>query len=169
MRIGLLSDTHIPEACKELWTQVARAFKGVDLIIHAGDTIELGVLDWLESIAPVLAAEGNHDYYLPEDPRLKPTHVLKINGFRLGAIHLFSPDYEPVTKLIDFCFRQPLDIVVFGDTHWEVVERKEGILFVNPGSPTYPRNMSTRLGTVGILEITNGNARAEIIDLRNIL
>ena len=50
--IGLISDTHIPEACKSLWPEVIRIFKEVDLILHAGDMHDLSVLKELEEIFP---------------------------------------------------------------------------------------------------------------------
>ena len=173
MKLGLISDTHIPEACKldsdfatkELKPQLEKAFQDVDLILHAGDIITLEVLDWLESIAHVLSARGNHDTHLPEDPRLKDTHILNYNGFRLGLVHAFDPYAESLPRHISFCFNDSLDIVVFGDTHFEMVEERDGVLMVNPGSPTYPRNMSTRLGTVGILEIVPGKTEAHIVQL----
>jgi len=55
MRIGLISDTHIPTATKELWPQIYEAFRGVDLIMHAGDLMVPEVIDWLEEVAPVMA------------------------------------------------------------------------------------------------------------------
>ncbi len=57
MLIGLISDTHIPWAVKELPPEVGEAFRGVDLILHAGDIYSHAVLDELERIAPVLAAK----------------------------------------------------------------------------------------------------------------
>ena len=59
MRIGLISDTHIPESRKDLWPQVFEAFQGVDMIMHAGDVHEFYVLDELERVAPVISARGN--------------------------------------------------------------------------------------------------------------
>ena len=59
LRIGLISDTHIPEARKTLWPQVFDAFADVDMIFHAGDVHEFHVLDALEEVAPVYAARGN--------------------------------------------------------------------------------------------------------------
>ncbi len=56
-RIGIIGDTHIPGSIPELWPEVRDAFKGVDLILHAGDLESPRVLDWLEEIAPVYAAE----------------------------------------------------------------------------------------------------------------
>ena len=85
MRIGLISDTHIPVAVKHLWPQVYEAFLGVDLIMHGGDLMVTDVLDWLEEIAPVMAVEGNGDYtgfersVRPTDPRLSEAKVLSLN------------------------------------------------------------------------------------------
>ena len=56
MKIGLISDTHIPEAMPELPNQVRTVFDDTDLILHAGDLHCLEVLDWLGEIAPVLGS-----------------------------------------------------------------------------------------------------------------
>ena len=61
MRVGLISDTHIPEARDELWPQVFDEFDGVDCILHAGDIYDITVIDQLSEIAPVYAARGNGD------------------------------------------------------------------------------------------------------------
>ena len=60
-RLGLIADTHIPEARAQLWPQVFDAFAGCDAILHAGDIHELWLLDQLERVAPVFAARGNGD------------------------------------------------------------------------------------------------------------
>ena len=59
------------------------------------------------------------------------------------------------------------EVVVFGDSHKELIATHEGILFVNPGSPTYPavKNRAGDLGTVAILSISQSKASAEIIYL----
>ena len=61
MRIGLISDTHIPTAGRDLWPQVYDALRGVDLIMHAGDLHDPVVLDWLPALAAVrlAAARGS--------------------------------------------------------------------------------------------------------------
>ena len=61
MNIGLISDTHIPEAMPELPVQIRQVFADTEIILHAGDLHCLAVLDWVEEIAPVLAARGNGD------------------------------------------------------------------------------------------------------------
>ena len=61
MIIGLLSDTHIPEAASELPSELYKSFENVDLILHGGDMHVIDVLDWLEPLAPVLGAKGYGD------------------------------------------------------------------------------------------------------------
>ena len=167
MRIGLIADTHIPTDAKILPPHVKHAFKGVDLILHAGDIYLPRVLDELETMAPVLAARGNGDGEFPEDRRLKDSHVLDVAGFRLGLTHgMVYPELEPCSfyKTMEREFGRPMDIVVFGDTHVALVERYKGVLLVNPGSPTVPNGLF-KLGTVGLLEIMEGQAEAHIIQL----
>ena len=90
MNIGLIADSHIPEAMLVLPDQVRHIFTGVDLILHAGDLHCLDVLDWLEDIAPVLAARGNGDNgsggrpVVPDDPRLDDAQVVTSRDGRSG-------------------------------------------------------------------------------------
>jgi len=58
MNIGLISDTHIPEAMPELPAQIRQVFADTEIILHAGDLHCLTVLDWLEEIAPVPQQRG---------------------------------------------------------------------------------------------------------------
>ena len=59
MRIGLISDTHVPEAGKQLPGEVFDLLAGVDMVMHGGDMHIIDVLDWLERIAPVIGARGS--------------------------------------------------------------------------------------------------------------
>ncbi|MFH1383064.1 MAG: metallophosphoesterase family protein [Chloroflexota bacterium] len=168
--IGLVSDTHLWLTDKELPHQVAETLSGVDLILHAGDIFVLPVLDWLEKIAPVLAARGNNDWHLPPDPRLDEHQLLKVEGLRVGLAHMRDlPDrlpHYPLAKIMRQEFGGAVDVFVFGDTHVAMVERHDGVLLVNPGSPTFPNNMDRCLGTVGRLDIESGQATARIIQLK---
>lgn len=174
IRVGLISDTHIPEAGDALPKDVFRLFQGVDLILHAGDIHVLPVLDWLEAIAPVYGVRGNGDDggsgrpLVPDDPRLLETQVLEIGGLRIGMLHTFPWYMEYPHSLQEGMLRrfgQAVDVVVHGDTHVAEVEHREGLLLVNPGSPTLPNNLTRRAGTVGILEITGGHAEARLFQL----
>jgi len=174
-RIGLISDTHIPEAGKALPEEIREAFGDVDLTLHGGDLHVLAVLDWLEDISPVRAVRGNGDDGMggrppvPEDPTLQPTQLIDVGGLRLGMVHgMPLPDEMPWTSLektMDRLFGGSVDVIVFGDTHVEYIGRHNGVLLVNPGSPTLPHNVTDHLGTVGILEINNGRAIAGIVPL----
>ncbi|MFC1985053.1 metallophosphoesterase family protein [Chloroflexota bacterium] len=164
MRVGLIADTHILQDGVELPCQVAEIFQGVNLILHAGDLILLSVLDWLEKIAPVLAVRGNGDSGLPSDPRLAETRTLTIFGKRIGLCHNLDTrsDLQSVMKRY---FDGVVDVIVFGDTHVAGIETREGVLVVNPGSPSIPRGLVGVPGTVGLLDIIDDAVEARIIQL----
>ncbi len=175
-RIGLISDTHIPEARGALWRQVFEAFEGVDLILHAGDVHEYHVLDALEEVAPVIAARGNGEDgsagrpVQPEDPRVKYAWLLEIEGAWVGLTHYVPvPERPPEMTLARWIERffpeRTPDIIVSGDTHRECIATIGGVLCVNPGSPTYPHHYDTQLGTIGFLELGDGPPRASIWQL----
>ncbi len=168
-RIGLISDTHIPEARDSLWPQIYDAFAGVDMIFHAGDIHELYVLDELETIAPVWAARGNGEDgsggrpVQPEDPRVKYAWTLDIEGLVVGLTHYVPvperpPNFTMAHWLERFFPDHRPDVIVSGDTHREAIAWVDGIYCVNPGSPTYPHNYDTQLGTIGFLDIDDGEA-----------
>jgi len=167
MLIGILADTHIPREVKALPPQVKEVFKGVELIVHAGDICQLSLLDELGEIAPVLAARGNEDKGLPPDPRLKENHLLHIQGLKIGLTHSVEypePSYYPLEKAMERDFGGMVDILIFGDTHIELVEWHKGILLINPGSPTLPHGLRG-LGTVALLELTNAKPQVDILKL----
>ena len=173
LRIGLISDTHIPEARATLWPQVFDAFDGVDRIFHAGDIHDLSVLDQLEEVAPVWSARGNGEDgsggrpVQPEDPRVKYAWQLELEGLSVGLTHYVPVPERPPTFTMQrwverfFPDKKP-DVIVSGDTHREAIEWVDGIYCVNPGSPTYPHNYDTQFGTIGFLELADGKAQASI-------
>jgi putative phosphoesterase len=164
MRIGLISDTHIPDVAPSIPHQVVEVFSGVDLILHTGDIFVASVLDELQSIAPVLAARGDDDYGIFDD-RIDNVQQLTFDGLHLYAIH--SSRYwarSIILKPEDHNLENAPDIVVHGHTHRETVERMGESLLVSPGSATFPE-YQLRLGTVALLTIENGRADARIIRL----
>ena len=84
--IGVISDTHIPTRGTMLPKTVLSAFENVDYIIHAGDLVELTVIDELEQIAPVLAVQGNMDT-LSTKNALPKINQLKIMNWTIGVTH----------------------------------------------------------------------------------
>jgi putative phosphoesterase len=177
MRIGLISDTHIPEACEHLPARVFEVFRGVDLVMHAGDVYVNRVLDELATIAPVIAAIGNgdegldgHRHRLEPEERVRQAHLYEIAGLRIGLAHaLPTPDEtseEVFIRAMGEHFGGPVDILVMGHSHLEGVTRFGGTLVINPGSATLPRNLVDVPGTVGILEISaDGAIATQIISL----
>jgi len=175
-RIGLIGDTHYPEA-GPLWDEAYDALRGVDMILHAGDLHALDVLDWLEQRcgAPVIGVRGNGDDggggrpVCPDDGRLKPVQTLDVEGVRIGLVHDATlpewPPHRTLESIMEHHFGGRVDVLVHGDTHVTQVEEMRGVLLVNPGSPTFPRNLTRRLGTVGFLELHAGSARAWIHQL----
>lgn len=167
MRIGLLSDSHVPDVVEELpMPELRKAFEGVELVLHAGDIYFTSVLDDLATIAPVLAALGDDDSVatMDLDRRIQSKHVLTLEGHRLWLVHqrpygLGQPTFSPAVKAEELP-----NIVVFGHEHRTAVERSHGILFVNPGSPTF-LNYQQGLGTVGILEVRDGRMDVKIVHL----
>ena len=164
MKIGLIADTHLPVVAKVIPPQVARVFESVDLILHAGDIQWSPALDLLEEIAPVLAAKGNNDYF--EDPRMKPIQLLEIGGLKVASIHVFDYPSHRLAYYEQYVFQSKVDVVVYGDTHVPELFHQDGVVLVNPGSPTSPGpNMRLGLGHVGILEISEGQVDARVISL----
>ena len=164
MRIGLISDTHIPDVAKSVPAQVLEVFRGVDLILHAGDLYDVSVLDELQTIAPVLAARGDDDYAV-RDERVQEVQQLVIDGLFLYLIH---SSQHWAKELIENPEKHDLDrtpdVVIFGHTHRDTVLKIGDSLLVNPGSATCPQYQN-RLGTVAILDITEGKAEARIVQL----
>jgi predicted phosphodiesterase len=198
LRLGLVADTHIPEARAQLWPQVFAAFAGCDAILHAGDIHELWLLDQLEQVAPVFAARGNGDegfggrVRARPDPRVHDTWILELGGaasarppgpqgppvppgVRAGIIHdLTIPEVPPHLTVENVTRRrfgaepgtsEALRVIVYGDTHVPRMDLIGQTLCLNPGSPTYPRNLETQLGTIGFLELGAEGVRASICQL----
>ena len=183
MKIGIISDTHSAGSGRDLPTAVFDALQGCDLLLHCGDLECIGVLDYLEELAPVLAVRGYEDPVEPGDRLANVSRIVEVAGVRIGMVHdiqwptpsiATTPDGTglvwPESGLKDLLgkkFRGEVDVVVFGDTHEEMVERREGVLFVNPGSPTYPgrRHAPGSLGTVAVLDIKDDEIAATIVDL----
>jgi len=149
MKIGVISDTHIPERALDLPKEIYAAFKDCELILHAGDLISIDVLKSLEKICPVTAVVGNMDS--PEVRiRLKEKEIISVGNFKIGLIH----GKGHPKNLLDFikgAFNDKLDAVVFGHSHTPLNEKKEGVLYFNPGSPT--DTLFSPCRSYGILEI----------------
>jgi putative phosphoesterase len=147
--VGVISDTHgllRPEAIRRL---------RVSLIIHAGDVGTPVLLESLKNIAPVIAVRGNTD----RDGwvcRLPATEVVEIGGVSLYVLHDLSMlDLNPAAS--------GFSAVINGHTHEPAIERKNNVLFLNPGSAG-PKRFTLPV-SVALLRIKNNSLKAELVNL----
>jgi len=159
MRIGVLSDTHIPRTAEWLPKKVCEDLKNVDLILHAGDLAEIHVLERLNELAPTKAVCGNMDDMVVQ--RALPfKDIIEAGRFKIGLIHGYGPSVGLINRIgKEF---DNVDAIVFGHSHSPVNETKNGILFFNPGSPT--DKIYARRNSYGILEV-NDDIKGKIIKL----
>ena len=160
MLIGLISDTHIPDRAKVLPQKVLDAFDDVDLILHAGDLTSPRVIEELESLAPVMAVQGNMDRVNGID--LLRAKVIEAEGLKIGIVHGEVYPRADSDQLLYLAKELNVDILVSGHSHQPKIEQKEGILLLNPGSPIVPR-LADR--TVMLLEIDNRQVDVEIVKI----
>lgn len=160
MLIGLISDTHIPDRAKQLPQNVLDAFKDVDMIIHAGDLTSLDVIEELETIAPVMAVQGNMDR--SNGINLPKAKKLEVEGLKIGIAHGEVYPRADTQQLVYLAKELDVDILVTGHSHQPKIEKTEGVLLINPGSPIVPR-LADR--TVMLLEINNKEVDVEIVKI----
>ncbi len=159
MKIGVISDTHIPGTAAALPPAVFELFKGVDLILHAGDIVEQSVLDELSVLAPVEAVAGNMDG--PElHLKLPAKKILRLGDYTCGLIHgKFKIDIQKEMIMKEF---SGVDLIVYGHSHTPFWGSMNGVYLLNPGSPTDKRHAP--YNSVALLHVTS-ELRAEIIRL----
>jgi hypothetical protein len=148
--IGLISDTH-----GLLRPEAMAALAGVDLIIHAGDIGKPAILVDLKKIAPMAAIKGNNDKGDWAE-RLPECRSVRAGQHRLYVIHnVHELGFDPAAR--------KYRAVISGHSHRPGIAEKDGVLFVNPGSPG-PRRFKLPLA-VGKIFVDGPEVRAEIIEL----
>ncbi len=149
--VGVISDTH-----GLLQPAAVEAFKGADLIIHAGDIGKSEIIRDLQAVAPVEAVKGNMDtddwaHKLPE------TRLIKLGSVLLYVIHdVFKINIKPAEAKIG--------AVIHGHTHKpSSIEDQNGVLFLNPGSATHPR--FTTPASVALVHVKGNSLASQFIEL----
>lgn len=158
MRIGVLSDTHVPIAAPGLSDELVRALARCDLIVHAGDLVELSVLDKLKTLSEVKAVHGNMDSLRVKNI-LPPRLLLDVQGLKIGVMHGLGPSFSVPQKVLS-AFEPRPDIIIFGHSHKPICKGENGTLLFNPGSAT--DKVLSKNGTYGIIEFSDGKIRPEI-------
>jgi len=158
-KVGVISDTHIPHF-KRLPEAIWKHFAGVEQIIHAGDLSILSVIAELETIAPVVAVQGNIEQ---EEVVLKLPikREVMIGHCRIGIVHILGETSNRV-KLARLEFPQAR-VVVYGHSHIPYNQEHDGQLLFNPGSATDRRRQPTC--SIGMLYVDDEkkSVRGEII------
>jgi putative phosphoesterase len=149
-RIGVISDTH-----GLLRPQALAALAGSELIVHAGDIGTPAVLEGLRAIAPVVAVRGNNDHGAWARS-LPASDVVEVAGRRLYVLHdVGDLDLDPGVAGIH--------AVIAGHSHRPAISRKDGVLFLNPGSAG-PRRFTLPIA-LARLDVRAGSVAARIIEL----
>ena len=148
--MGVISDTH-----GLLRPEAVAALEGMDAIVHAGDIGGAEILDALRRMAPLVAVRGNNDRdawaaSLPEIAKME------IGGTRIWVVHdLKALAEDPASANVS--------IVISGHSHCPRIERRAGLLLLNPGSAG-PRRFSLPVA-VARLYLAPARPRAEIVEL----
>jgi uncharacterized protein len=134
-RLLLLTDTHVPTRAKDLPPQVWGEVEAADVVVHAGDWVDVSLLDALEERSRrLIACYGNNDgpalrQRLPEVARVE------LDGLRLAVVHETGAKQGREAR----CARAypDVDVLVFGHSHipWDTTAGS-GLRLLNPGSPT---------------------------------
>jgi uncharacterized protein len=153
VRLVLMSDTHVPKRARDLPAQLWAAVDAADVVVHAGDWVDVPLLDALRSrAARLIACYGNNDgpalrRRLPEIARAE------LGGVRLAVVHETGPAAGRDTRC---AARFPdVDVLVFGHSHipWDTTAAT-GLRLLNPGSPTDRRRQP--FGTYLTASIVDG-------------
>jgi putative phosphoesterase len=176
MRIGVISDTHIPELMDRLPDSMHEVFQDLDIILHLGDICQLETLRELQNrFAITVAVHGEDDspevkQYILEDKR-----VVEFGNRRIGMIHGYREGQKGFLASLKRLFGSPeddyydyllsqfegggVDCIVFGHTHKPYVKVHKGILLFNPGAaaPTTGNRPS-----VGFLEVSERTITGKI-------
>jgi len=148
--VGVISDTH-----KLLRPEAVAALQGVSHIIHAGDVGDPAILKTLGQIAPVVAVRGNVDGDAWAR-NISETEVLEVEGVSIYILHdVKHLDLKPEAA--------GFSAVISGHTHIPKQEIRNEVLYFNPGSAG-PRRFKLPV-TVGRIQITDGQLKAEIVEL----
>jgi len=151
----LLADTHVPKRARELSPDVWAAVEAADIVIHAGDWVDVALLDVLTARArQLIGVWGNNDGPLLRSRLPFVAHEV-IDGVRFSVVHETGPAAGRATRA-DAEYPDT-DVLVFGHSHipWDSFSER-GMRLLNPGSPTDRRRqpvctMMTAIVSDGVL------------------
>ncbi|MFJ8762279.1 metallophosphoesterase [Streptomyces cyaneofuscatus] len=135
MRLLLVADTHVPRRARRLPDELLRAAERADVVLHAGDWVDMATLELLEGRARrLVGVYGNNDG--PElRARLPEVARVRLGGLAFGVVHETGAARGREARCA--ALHPELDVLVFGHSHipWDT-EAPGGLRLLNPGSPT---------------------------------
>lgn len=159
-RFGLTADTHDELVdWPAILASLTAAWGKVDGVLHCGDLTTATALESLARLAPVYATRSDGD-----PPAAPPTlsegpRVLNLGGLRIG-LTFNLPDEAKSPDGVASLFEGPVAACIYGGTHQASLDEIDGVLFVNPGSPSLAKRR-----TAAILMAEAGRVSAEIVDI----
>jgi putative phosphoesterase len=147
-RLLLISDTHVPARARRLPDDVWRAIDAADVVVHAGDWIDVATLDAIEARAARLVGVAGNNDGAELHRRLGEFARFEAGGVRFGVVHETGAVGGREARM-DAAYDGPasangIDVLVFGHSHipWDTTTPR-GIRLLNPGSPTDRRRQPT--------------------------
>ncbi len=175
MKIGVISDTH---GIVPAWHKAMKIFANADLILHAGDVLYHpprtsftpgydipGLVQLMNtSPIPVVIAQGNCDaevyQELLELPVMSPYAFVQFANLRIVVQHGHNLSSEQISHI---AAKYRAHVIITGHTHIPVVERIDGAIHLNPGSPSHPKfeQRGVAMPTVGLI----ADGRVQVVEL----
>lgn len=138
MKIGVISDTHIGENIDRLNNFLDKYMKDMDMLIHAGDYKTSEVVTALKKCKSFVGVWGNVD-----DNNIKELipekRIIEIENYKIGIFHGHGARKSTLDRAYDAFKNDNVDIIIFGHSHQPLIKTKNGVLMLNPGSPTNKR------------------------------
>ncbi len=159
LKIGVISDTHLGRPDDRLLAIIRKHFHDADLILHAGDFVDLSVLDAFGDLK-VLGVCGNMDPPGVEE-EMPAKRVVEVGRFRIGLIHGWGSPVGLEDRLRGVF--ENVDCIVYGHSHYPVNRVRDGILFFNPGTACDKRWSVSN--TIGILEVGEDSITGRIVSI----
>jgi putative phosphoesterase len=158
-RIGVVSDTHNRKISDQLW----KDFQNVDMIIHAGDICAMSDLEKFRRMKATTAVAGNMD---ESDVRatLPEKQLIHVEEVVIGVYHGFGPPRKVVDSAQEVFKNDKVDVVVFGHSHIPYMQKIDGVLYFNPGSPT--DHVCAPYLSYGIIEVDKKNVTGQIVKIK---
>lgn len=159
MKIVVVSDTHGNN--KEVIEKISE-MERPDLLFHLGDYIEDGIKICTALGIDTIMVKGNGDQ---GNKIYNEDELIEISGKKIFLTHGHRYDVRyGITNLYYKALELNVDMVLFGHTHVPINIEENGIIFMNPGSPSIPRTQS-KAKTIGLIDI-NDKIYTKIIEIK---